>query len=220
MGKPNWGGSPGVTTIPTCFTRWRAWSTTPTSLPASPIPTARPASREHRGNDENLPARAWEDMSQTATGKPNTAIPSVIPCPPPRQRHRLPRWMKKGVPVPKMEESLEGGGTRLSTKTKPSRTCSSPPSAAPAKLPLRICARSKKIWHKEKGVQGSIWCRALPPGGSPRTGPSNRAGICGPAAGREIFRRWSAPISTPNASITTLCVEFCLHGKRQEIPQQ
>ena len=37
-----------VPTMPTCFTRWRAFATTPTSLPKSQTPMARPAGRAWR----------------------------------------------------------------------------------------------------------------------------------------------------------------------------
>ena len=45
----------------------------------------------------------------------------------------------------------------------------------------------KKIWHKEKGVQGFHLVQSFAPRRNlPRTGASNRNGICGPAARREI----------------------------------
>ena len=125
---------------------------------------------------------------------PSTAstTPSTIPL------------TRRNAPAGKTRNRWRGKSIRRSTKTKPSRICSRPPSAAPVKRLLKICAASRKCGTRKKACRASIWYKALPLGRFPRNWPIKSGWNLRIGCSAGTFRRWSAPISIPNASTTTL----------------
>lgn len=77
----------------------------------------------------------------------------------------------------------------------------------------------KKYGIRKKVCRDSIWCRVLLPEKSLRNWriKSEWNLRIGCSAGN--FRRWSVPISTPNASTTILCGTL-FPWKREKVPQQ
>lgn len=104
------------------------------------------------GKDEAGTAR-YAFLRGTYTKSPSTAstTPSTIPS------------TRRNAPAGKTRNRWKGKSIRPSTKTKPSRICSHPLSAAPVKRLFKICAASRKCGTRKKVCRASIWCRALLP---------------------------------------------------------
>lgn len=93
---------------------------------------------------------------------------------------------------------------REELQTVPSQPVQQPEEAIPPEM-LGFCVRLKRYGIRKKVYRDSIWCRVLLPEKSPRNWRIKSEWNLRIGCSAENFRRWSVPISTPNASTTILC---------------
>ena len=111
--------------------------------------------------------------------------------------------MRKSVPA-ENEESLEGEIDKAHNKDKTEQDLFRSAIGCTVDSAFEDMCRVKEMWHKEKGVQGFHLVQSLPLERFPRNWPIKSGWNLRTGCSAGTFRRWSAPISTPNASITTL----------------